>query len=396
MLKAVTAACVLALAAASPVWAVEVPTAVLRVDHPALLPISRMDLPPEDLGFAGAALATEDNQTTGAFLGNTYSVHDVNVAPEGAQAAFDQLVADGYRIIVVLAQDDELLAFADSAPEGTLLLNARASDESLRSEDCRANVLHVAPSDRMLTDALAQFLIWKRWDRWFLIHGSHPEDLALAEAYEASAEKFGGRVVEEREFEDRGGARATDTGQAQVQQQVAVFTQDASRHDVVVAADASDVFAAYLPYQTWDPAPVTGSAGLRPLSWHPAHESWGATQMQNRFEELAGRPMREEDYQAWLALRVVGEAVTRTQSADPGAIRDYALGPEFEVAAFKGQPLTFRDWNGQLRQPILLADGRITVSVSPQEGFLHQVSPLDTLGLDRPESACTAFGGGQE
>jgi ABC transporter substrate binding protein (PQQ-dependent alcohol dehydrogenase system) len=381
---------------ASPAWAVEVPAAVLRVDYPALLPISRLDLPPEDLGFAGAQLATEDNQTTGAFLGNTFTVHDVAVAPEGARAALDQLVAEGYRIIVVMAHRDELLAFADTVPEGTLLLNAEATDEALRSEECRANVLHVAPSDRMMTDALAQFLVWKRWDRWFLIHGSHPEDLALAEAYEASADKFGARIVETREFEDRGGARVTDTGQAQVQGQIPVFTQDAGRYDVVVAADASDVFAAYLPYQTWDPAPVTGSAGLRPLTWHPAHESWGATQMQNRFEELAGRPMREEDYQAWLALRVVGEAVTRTQSADPLVLRDYALGPDFEVAAFKGQPLTFRDWNGQLRQPILLADGRITVSVSPQEGFLHQVSPLDTLGLDRPESACTAFQGGQE
>ena len=178
-----------------------------------------------------------------------------------------------------------------------------------------------------------------------------------------------------------------------VQRQVPVFTQSAARHDVVVAADANDVFAPYLPYQTWDAAPVAGSSGLRPVTWHPAHEAWGATQMQNRFEELAGRPMREEDYQAWLALRVVGEAVTRTGSADPATLRDYMLGPEFEVAAFKGQPLTFRDWNGELRQPILLTDGRITVSVSPQEGFLHQVSPLDTLGLDRPESKCTAFGG---
>ena len=396
MLRPLAALCALGLAAAQPAWAVEVPAAVLRVDYPGLLPISRLDLPPEDLGFAGAALATEDNRTTGAFLGNTYEVHDVATAPEGAQAAFAQLVADGYRIIVVLAARDDLLGMADAAPEGTLILNASATDESLRSEDCRANVLHVAPSDRMMTDALAQFLVWKRWDRWLLIHGSHPEDPALAEAYEASAEKFGARIAEEREFEDRGGARVTDTGQAQVQSQIPLFTQDASRHDVVIAADASDVFAPYLPFQTWDAAPVAGSAGLRPMTWHAAHESWGATQMQNRFEDLAGRPMREEDYQAWLALRVVGEAVTRTQSADPQAIRDYALGPDFEVAAFKGQPLTFRDWNGQLRQPILLSDGRITVSVSPQEGFLHQVSPLDTLGLDRPESACTAFQGDGE
>jgi hypothetical protein len=42
-----------------------------------------------------------------------------------------------------------------------------------------------------------------------------------------------------------------------------------------------------------------------------------------------------------------------------------------------------------LRQPILLTTGALTVSVSPQDAFLHQVSQLDTLGKDRPETACT-------
>ncbi|TNC46943.1 branched-chain amino acid ABC transporter substrate-binding protein [Rubellimicrobium rubrum] len=392
MLRPVAALCLFGILAGLPANAQNVAAAVLRVDYPSLLPISRLDLPTEDLGFAGAVLATEDNQTTGQFLGQEYETRTVSATPEEARSTFDQLIADGYRIIIVMARHDDLLGFADAAPGGTLILNARATDESLRSEDCRANVLHVAPSEQMLTDALAQFLVWKRWDRWLVIHGSHPEDLSLAAAYEASAAKFGARIVETREFTDTGGARATDSGHVLVQRQIPVFTQGASRHSVVVAADANDIFAPYLPFQTWDAAPVTGSAGLRPVTWHPAHEAWGATQMQNRFEELAGRPMREEDYQAWLALRVVGEAVTRTQSADPDALRDYMLGPDFEVAAFKGQPLTFRDWNGELRQPILLTDGRITVSVSPQEGFLHQVSPLDTLGLDRPESKCTAFG----
>ena len=60
----------------------------------------------------------------------------------------------------------------------------------------------------------------------------------------------------------------------------------------------------------------------------------------------------------------------------------------FALAAFKGQKLTLRDWNQQLRQPILLSDGRTVVSVSPQQEFLHQVSELDTLGVDRPETKC--------
>ena len=134
-----------------------------------------------------------------------------------------------------------------------------------------------------------------------------------------------------------------------------------------------------------------GSGGLRPVTFHGAHEAWGATQYHTRFEEVAGRFVRQEDYNVWLALRVIGEAVTRAMTAAPDEIRDYALSDAFELAAFKGQKVTFRDWNGQLRQPILLYDGSITVSVSPQDGFLHQVSPLDTLGLDRPESQCTAF-----
>ena len=66
------------------------------------------------------------------------------------------------------------------------------------------------------------------------------------------------------------------------------------------------------------------------------------------------------------------------------------LSDKFDLAAFKGQKLTFRDWDGQLRQPILLTADKVVVSVSPQAGFLHQMSQLDTLGIDRPETTCHA------
>ena len=74
--------------------------------------------------------------------------------------------------------------------------------------------------------------------------------------------------------------------------------------------------------------------------------------------------------------------------SDSKNVFDYMKGPDFAVAAFKGRKLTVRDWDLQLRQPILLTDGRVIVSVSPQEGFLHQFSELDTLGIDRPETKC--------
>ena len=68
-----------------------------------------------------------------------------------------------------------------------------------------------------------------------------------------------------------------------------------------------------------------------------------------------------------------GEAVTRTNSNDPAALRAYMRGPEFQLGAFKGEALTFRTWNQQLRQPILLAAPRILVS-SPAWMFPRQAT----------------------
>ncbi|WP_408015384.1 ABC transporter substrate-binding protein [Ruegeria haliotis] len=380
--------CVSALAAA----AIDVRAAVLRVDYPTLLPISRYDLKPDDLGFAGAVLGDEDNGTTGGFLGHTYETLQVAVPPEQADAAMDQILADGLRLIIILADAADVLRLTDKAAEGgALVFNATAPDVDLRDANCRGNLLHIAPSRSMNADAVAQFAVWKKWGEWFLLAGSNPEDTRLADAYRRAAAKFGAKVVEDRTFEDTGGSRRTDSGHVLVQRQLPLDTQDVRDHDVVIAADENDYFARYLSYHLWTPRPVMGSGGLRPVTFHGAHEAWGATQYQTRFEALTGRYARPEDYNVWLALRVIGEAVTRAQTAEPDGVRDYALSDEFELAAFKGQKVTFRDWNGQLRQPILLYDGSITVSVSPQDGFLHQVSPLDTMGLDRAESSCTAF-----
>ncbi len=375
-------------AATQPADPVLIRAGVLRVDEQRLPPISRLDLPPGDLGFAGARLAIEDNDTTGRFMGQDFEAEEVTATPDTAGAEMDRLLAEGIEFIVLLADDDTTLALADQAGDRAMIFNALARADRLRGTDCRANTIHVAPSRAMLTDALAQFLMWKNWPRWFLIRGSHPEDADLAAAYTRAATKFGAKIVEEREFEDTGGARRTDSGHVQVQQQIPVFTQRAADHDVVVAADEAGIFAVHLPYHTWEPRPVTGSAGLVPRSWHPAMEAWGGMQLQSRFEKLANRPFREEDYQVWLALRMIGEAATRTQSGDPATLKEFMLSDQFDVAGFKGQKLTVRDWDHQVRQPILLTTGDVTASVSPQDQYLHQTSALDTLGIDRPETEC--------
>jgi ABC transporter substrate binding protein (PQQ-dependent alcohol dehydrogenase system) len=354
------------------------------------VPISLLDYPPDNNGVAGARLALEDNNTTGKFLNQRFSLEEVRLKAEADPAdAVMQLADRGVSFVILDLPADLLLKAADAGRGRDLtFFDAAAIDDRLREEECRANVIHTAPTRSMLADGLAQYLVFKRWTRWLLVVGSHDADKLFADALRRSAPRFGARIVEERVFEDTGGARRTDSGLAQIQRQMPLFLQGAASHDVLVAADESDVFAAYLPYRTRDPRPVAGSAGLIPKSWDPAFDQWGAEQLQNRFMQMFSRRMTALDAQAWTAVRMVGEAAARAGSGDPQAMLAYMKGPDFAIAAFKGQKLTLRDWDLQLRQPILLADGRTIVSVSPQEGFLHQFSELDTLGVDRPETKC--------
>jgi ABC transporter substrate binding protein (PQQ-dependent alcohol dehydrogenase system) len=351
--------------------------------------LSLVQQPAPNDGVAGARLAIEDNNTTGKFLNQHFTLDEVRLKQGDDVATAATTLAEHDAFIILDLPADELLKVADTLRErGTVLFDAGSIDDRLREQDCRANVIHVAPTRSMLADGLAQYLIWKQWKRWLLVVGSHDADKLYADAIRRAATRFGAKIVQERTFEDTGGARRTDSGVTLIQRQMPVFTQQAPAYDVLVAADESEVFAPYLPYRTWDPRPVAGSAGLIPTSWDAAHDQWGAVQIQNRFVKLNSRHMTALDMQAWTAARMVGEAIAHTNSGDAKTVFDFIKAKDFSVAAFKGQRLTLRDWNLQLRQPILLSDGRMVVSVSPQEGFLHQVSELDTLGVDRPETKC--------
>jgi ABC transporter substrate binding protein (PQQ-dependent alcohol dehydrogenase system) len=367
-----------------------VPIGYLRQEVKEPIPLSRLNVKPEDLGIAGAEIALKDNNTTGKFTNQKFTL-DVERVPIGgdAVAALQGLVQSGHHFVLVDAPADVLLKLADSVKgQDVLLFNVSAPEVSLRQEDCRANVLHTAPDLAMLADALAQYLIWKKWSRWLVASGVFPEDQEYLEAVRRSAKRFGGTIVEERTYKATPGARRTDTGQQLIQLQMPVFTQGAPSYDVLIVSDRRETFGPYLPFRTWDPRPVAGTAGLQAMSWHPAHEQWGATQMQNRFQNFAHRFMLPLDHQAWIAVRAIGEAASRTQSGDYALINAYIRSDKFDLAAFKGQKVTFRKWDGQLRQPIIIAGPELPVSTSPQEGFLHEHEEVDTLGIDAPESKC--------
>ena len=179
-----------------------VPIGYLKQELKRPIPLSRLNVEPDDLGIAGALIALKDNNTTGRFTKQQFTL-DVERVPVGGDAvqALMALVAGGHRFVLVDAPAEVLLRLSDAVKgKEVLLFNIAATDVNLRQEDCRANVLHTAPDRAMLADALAQYLVWKKWPRWLVAKGVFPEDLAYLEALRRAAKRFGGTIVEEREY----------------------------------------------------------------------------------------------------------------------------------------------------------------------------------------------------
>jgi len=354
------------------------------------LPNSFLDPPPEDEGVQGARLGLADNASTGRFTGQRFELQEKRLSdPEAVLPALRELAAAGVSLVVADLPAAQLLEVAD-LPEarGMTLFNMRAPDDALRNESCRRNLLHLTPSRAMLADGLAQFLAARRWRDILLVVGPTEGDKLYAEAIRRAARKFQLRIVADKPWTFDPGARRVDTGHYGAAAEVARFTQGVPAHNIVVVADEAGDWGDEIAYRTTEPRLVAGTQGLVPANWARPHEQWGATQLQRRFQARAQRWMQPADHAAWLALRAIGEAATRSRSTDPATVVARIREPGFELAGFKGVPLSFRDWDGQLRQPVLLAHDRALVSVSPQPGFQHQFSELDTLGTDKPETKC--------
>lgn len=343
-----------------------------------------------DAGIQGARIGVADTNRTGRFLNQDYHLSEMILSlDDDFKAKVKAALVSGQKLILADLEKPDLLTLADM-PEAkdAIIFDVRTSDDSLRQEDCRSNVFHILPSWAMRTDALGQYLAWKKWTRWLLVTGKNPADLGYAAAVKRAASRLGAKIVDERTYTYAAGSRRTDTGHQQVQEQMPLLTQSAPPYDVVVVSDESETFGDYLPYRTWDPRPVVGTQGLFAVAWARPFEEYGGTQLQHRFEREVGRIMTERDYAAWLAVRTIGEAVIHINSVKPADVRGYLLSDRFGVDGYKGEAMNFRSWDLQLRQPVLLVDPTELISISPQEGFLHPKYLTDSLGYDQPETKC--------
>ena len=363
----------------------------LGKEYPEPLPLSYAEKPIPDKGIQGARLMLKEANQAGNFVGNAFELIEALVPKDGdVVAKAMELLASGERFFITDLEPADLLAVAD-LPEAkdAVIMNIRSSATKLRQEDCRINVFHVIPDYAMRADALAQYLIWKKWPKWFVIRRDTPEDQDYLAMVKRSAARFGGKVVKDKVYDLPPGARNLDSGHQQIQAQIPMETEEAPEHDVVWVINSDDDFGDYLMYRTYLPRPVVGTQGLQATSWDKSYTESGAMHFQNAIPRLAKRPPVERDYAAWLGFRALADSAMKSGKTTPQEVKAYMLSDQFKLEGFKGQAMSFRTWDHQMRQPIVLGGGtRVPVSTSPQEGFLHPTNVTDTLGFDQPETKC--------
>lgn len=312
-------------------------------------------------------------------------LHFRGADPAALQNRLQAWREDGVGFVLVDVPGEIVPRLAARAGDEMLLFNVSAPDDALRGERCHTNVLHAIPSRRMQADALAQHLISRNWRDWLLLHGPRAADRAYAQAIRRAARRFGGEVVAVREFSERNDPRERHANN------VALLT-GGEDHDVIVVADTEGEFGRYVPYRSKLPRPVAGTTGLVPRAWSRLYERHGAPQVNERFEREAGREMRDADWAAWVSVKAILQAALRTRSTDFRRMAAFIRGEALNLDGAKGPALSFRDWNGQLRQPVFLVTDEAVVAKAPVEGFLHASNTLDTLGADAAESRCESGG----
>lgn len=296
---------------------------------------------------------------------------------DAARAAAVAAEKAGAAVLLADLPADWQIAVTDAVKIPVLNLSEPA--DRLRAQDCRARLFHLIPSERMRADALAQTLVSRKWSNVLLLIGPSPADQQRAATVQASMKRYGLKVAGSKPFKMSADPRERDLANP-------LLLTAGAQYDAVWVVDSDGEFARTLPYRTVLPRPVVGDAGLVAVAWHAQFERFGAPQVSRRFMKATRRPMTAHDWSAWMAGKaLVGAAVAAPKGPAAAWAQAIAKTP---VDGSKGVGMSFRPWDGQLRQTLLLTDGQGVISQAPIEGLLHPTNVLDTLGADAPEKLC--------
>ncbi|MFT5115146.1 MAG: ABC transporter substrate binding protein (PQQ-dependent alcohol dehydrogenase system) [Parasphingorhabdus sp.] len=345
---------------------------------------ARIRVKPHHRPIAGAEVAIRESKILGRALKMKFNLKLAEAIDADALITRIKRMykEDNVAFFIVDADAKTLTAIANATTQMDILLfNISDYSDWLRGAGCHPRLMHVIPGYAMLTDALSQFLMFKKWRKVLLLKGPEPEDAAFAAAFSRSARRFGIKIIEEREFLPGNDPRNRE------QNNITLMTSGTDA-DLIFVADIEGEFGRYVQYQTNTPLPVFGTEGLQASSWHWSWERHGAPQLNQRFEKNAKRRMQGPDWAAWAAVRSIIESILRSRSTEFEKVVAYLRSAQLNLDAYKGAPVSYRPWDNQLRQPILLHSYNATIDRAPIRGFLHPEENMDTLGYDQVEQRC--------
>jgi len=334
--------------------------------------------------LAGAKLGLKDIKPFQRMAKVKFKLMDMRI--KNIETAADEILnhihENNIKIVLLDFPASELINIVSKISDLNIaVINISSKNNELRSFNCNKNLFHTIPSERMLTDSLAQYLSDKKWRKVLILTGPLEIDKAKSASFIESAKQFGLKIVDNRSFLLGNDPRARDQNDLD-------FLTGSAKYDAVYISDTHGEFSYKVPFATHIPSTVLGSSGLTPRAWHWSYLRHGAPQVHGRFERMNKRRMTEEDWAAWVGMRAIAEALVRFKNNENFSFQDAFVSEEFKLDGSKGPVLNFRKWNRQLRQPIMLSTDNWVTSIAPLESFVHRVNNLDTIGIDSKTSKC--------
>ena len=334
--------------------------------------------------LAGAKLGLKDIKPFQRMAKVKFKLMDMRIKniDTAADEILNHIHENNIKIVLLDFPASELINIVSKISDLNIaVINISSKNNELRSFNCNKNLFHTIPSERMLTDSLAQYLSDKKWRKVLILTGPLEIDKAKSASFIESAKQFGLKIVDNRSFLLGNDPRARDQNDLD-------FLTGSAKYDAVYISDTHREFSYKVPFATHIPSTVLGSSGLTPRAWHWSYLRHGAPQVHGRFERMNKRRMTEEDWAAWVGMRAIAEALVRFKNNENFSFQDAFVSEEFKLDGSKGPVLNFRKWNRQLRQPIMLSTDNWVTSIAPLESFVHRVNNLDTIGIDSKTSKC--------
>lgn len=331
--------------------------------------------------YAGAEVAIKESKYHGLEINTELKLKRKTVKQKQLKTAVDEFISAGVQFVLLDLPTPDIIALSSNFKDKPIaFFNVSSYDNTLRGSACQANLFHTLPSHAMQMDALAQYLVAKKWKNILVLKGETSGDVQMSAAFIKAAKKYGLKITDERVFKLGNDPRQRDKNN------VALIT--GGDQDAIFIADTDGEYARNLAYNTLKPNIIVGSEGLSASAWHWGWERHGAPQLVKRFSKKQKRLMQNTDWAAWMAVKAIATGLQATKSVDFSKINTYLRADETTLDTFKGHASSFRPWNNQLRQTILLSTHNWVIARAPLKGFLHQKNNLDTLGADERDSKC--------